>query len=132
MASKADKMSETHAFKHERRSKRTDRQLARIFLERGGKCHVCKRKLYPGDEYQFDHIVALENGGSDADDNLAPCCSWCHKPKTANDAGVAAKIRAVAVANIIPAAQRQKKGRPIPGSKRSGWKHLMSGQWVRR
>ena len=125
-------MTGTHAFRHATRNRLTDHQRAQIFLDREGKCHVCERKLRSGDRWQLDHIIALEVGGTDAPDNLAPCCDWCHKGKTAEDHKKAAKGRAISVAHIIPPSQRQKKGRPIPGSKRSGFKKKMNGEVVRR
>lgn len=122
----------THAFKHAPRQRLTDQERAKLFLDRGGRCHVCGRKLRSGDTWQLDHVIALEVGGTDTLDNLAPCCSWCHKGKTAEDHGKAAKVRAVAVACILPLGQRQKKSRPMPGSKRSGFKKKMNGEVVRR
>ncbi len=80
----------------------------------------------------MDHIVALEDGGEDELDNMAPCCDWCHKTKTAEDHRKAAKGRAIAVAHIIPQSQRQSRWPPIPGSKRSKWKKTFSSGWVRR
>jgi 5-methylcytosine-specific restriction protein A len=125
-------MTDLHPWRHEPRKRLTDHQRAAIFLDRGGKCHRCERKLRSGDCWQLDHILALENGGKDEPSNLAPCCSWCHKGKTAEDHGKAAKGRAVATSCIIPRSQRQKKGRPMPGSRASGWKQKLSGEWVRR
>lgn len=125
-------MSDTHAFKHEKRQYLTDHERADLFLEKGGRCHMCSRKLRSGDFWTAEHWNALSTGGSNKWTNWDITCDWCRPIKDANDAAKAAKIRAVAVANVIPTSQRQKKGRPIPGSKRSGWKHLMSGQWVRR
>lgn len=123
----------THAFRHEPRIKRTDQQFAKIFLDRGGRCHVCTRRLGSGIKYQFDHIIALEDGGTDDDSNIAPCCEVpCHRDKTKSDHGKAAKIRDLAVSHVIPPSRRQKKGKPLPGTKRSGWRHRMDGTWERR
>jgi 5-methylcytosine-specific restriction enzyme A len=36
---------------------------------------------------EVDHVVALVNGGKDADDNLQSLCVECHKLKTAEDIG---------------------------------------------
>jgi 5-methylcytosine-specific restriction protein A len=125
-------MTDTHAFRHEPRRKLTDHQRAAIFLDRGGKCHACGRKLRSGDVWQLDHVLALELGGKDEPANLAPCCDWCHKGKTAEDHSKAAKGRAVATSIIIPRSQRQRKGRPMPGSKASGWRKRMDGTIERR
>lgn len=122
----------THAFRHEPRHTLTDQQRAKLFLERGGKCHKCERKLGPADVWIVEHLIALENGGTNEWWNLALTCSWCLPAKNRADAAIAAKTRAIATAHIVPTSQRQKKGKPIPGSKRSGWKHKMSGGWERR
>ena len=36
---------------------------------------------------ELDHIVALVNGGEDAEDNLQGLCADCHATKTAKDLG---------------------------------------------
>lgn len=64
----------------------------RIFERAGGRCHWTGRKILPGDEYDFDHIVALCNGGSHSEDNLAPILRGKpHKEKTAQDVARKAK-----------------------------------------
>jgi 5-methylcytosine-specific restriction protein A len=122
----------THAFEHVPRKQFTDQQRAKIFLERGGKCHKCERKLGSGDDWILEHIVALQNGGTNADSNMGVTCSWCLPAKNKADAGLAAKGRAQAVAHVIPTSQRRKKGPPIPGSRRSKFKRKMDGTTVRR
>ncbi len=57
----------------------------RLFEKAGGKCECCGRKLYPGDKYQFDHIIAIINGGENREKNLQVLCDWCHKSKTKQD-----------------------------------------------
>jgi len=41
----------------------------------------------------IDHIIALELGGADDFDNLQPLCPACDRIKTAQDAGLIAKLR---------------------------------------
>lgn len=126
-------MTETHAFRHVPRKDLTDQQKAKLFLDAGGKCAgPCGRKLRSADVWHADHIIALENGGTNDVSNFQVLCEWCHKPKTADDHGKAAKTRAIATAHVVPTSQRKKSGKPMPGSKRSGWKHKLSGEWVRR
>jgi 5-methylcytosine-specific restriction protein A len=91
-----------NAFVHNRRGAMTPQRVARIFLASGGKCHVCGRLLRPGDDYEIDHKLALENGGTDDDDNLAPCCDWCHKGKTADDHALAGHGRRMATKHVVP------------------------------
>lgn len=78
-------------FRHERRGSMTALRRAEIFAAHDGRCHICKRKLGPADDWDVEHIIALENGGTDDDDNKAPCCDWCHTPKTADDHRTASK-----------------------------------------
>ena len=58
----------------------------RIFENHGGCCNGCKRKLYPGDLVEFDHIKPLWDGGENRESNIQPMCLGCHKPKTAAEA----------------------------------------------
>ncbi len=79
-------------FHHHSRGSMHPARVARIFTAHGGLCHVCKRKLRPGD-----------------DSNLAPCCSGCHTIKTGGDVSDAAKIKRVATKHMVP--KRFKQGR---------------------
>ena len=125
-------MPETHAFRHEPRKDLTDQERAKLFLDRGGACEgPCGRKLR-NEPWHLDHIRAIELGGTNDPSNLQILCEWCHKPKTAEDHSKAAKGKRLATAQAIPPSQRQKKGRPMPGSKRSGWKKTFNRGWVRR
>jgi hypothetical protein len=125
-------MTETHAFRHEPRSRLTDQERAKLFLEKGGRCHRCTRKIMHGEKWYDEHVQSLGNAGTNAWENRAVTCVNCFPIKNAEDAKKLAKGRAVAVACIIPPSQRQKRGRPIPGSRRSGWKHKMDRTWERR
>lgn len=64
----------------------------RIFERRADACHVCGRKLFPGDRWDLDHVVALTNGGAHAEGNLAPICEWCHRGKTAEDVALKSRV----------------------------------------
>ena len=44
------------------RPDRTPARIARIFAAHDGKCHVCRRKLRPGDDYDIDHVLAQPFG----------------------------------------------------------------------
>ncbi len=70
-----------------------DRVRLRIFEKYGGKCMCgCLRKIYIGDEWDCDHIVALINGGENRENNLRPLLRACHKGKTAEDVEEKSKI----------------------------------------
>ena len=47
-----------------------------------GACYVCKR-LCPQDQFQFDHVQALVDGGAHDPENIAVICLWCHREKSA-------------------------------------------------
>lgn len=121
-----------NAFVHEPRRRLTDQQLAALFLRHNGKCACCTRKIRSGEVWHADHIIALENGGSNDPSNFQPLCAWCHREKTKEDHAKAAKSRHVATAHVVPTIHRQKKGRPLPGSRRSKWKRKMNGEVVLR
>ena len=92
-----------NAFVHDKRRQRTPRERAIIFEARGGRCYKCSRKLGPADTWDLDHVNALENGGTDDDDNLSPICSWCHDTtKTPADHALGAKLRSKATRHTVP------------------------------
>lgn len=99
------------AFHHERRGAMTPQRIARIFAANDGRCHICGRKLRPGDDYEIDHKTALACGGTDDDANLAPACEWCHAQKTGDDVSSAAKGKRVATNHTVPKRFRQSKWR---------------------
>ena len=53
----------------------------RIAIRDAYRCRDCTRVAY-GRAGHCDHIVPLEDGGTDADDNLAWRCDRCHGRKT--------------------------------------------------
>lgn len=94
----------------------------------GGACEDCGRKLFPGDGAEYDHRVTCEQGGDNSEANCVLLCTGCHALKTKKDAKVSAKSRSVRAGHIGAKASK----RPLPGSKASGWKQKLSGEWVRR
>lgn len=98
------------SFVHDRRGSMTGARIARIFAAAGGRCHICKRKLGPADDYEIDHVISLANGGTDDDANLAPACEWCHERKSADDTTAAAKGKRMATKHTVPKRFRQSRG----------------------
>ena len=47
------------------------------------KCNICK--IIVDESFNIDHIFPLENGGSNARENLQMLCCACHGKKTANE-----------------------------------------------
>lgn len=120
------------AFDTTPRARLTDQQRAKLFLDAGGKCSICTRSIRAGEIWHDDHETALMNGGSNEIDNRRVVCEWCHKGKTRADHVVAKKARDVSTKHVVPASQRQKRGRPIAGTKASGWRHKCNGEWEKR
>lgn len=90
-------------FVHEKRKRFTPQERAEVFARDGGHCQGgCTRKLGPSDDWDLDHIIALENGGSNDLSNVRTVCEWCHKGKTADDHHQAAKGRRVYVNRVVP------------------------------
>lgn len=103
----------------------------RVFQRADGRCQgPCGRKLAPGDSWECDHVVAIINGGGNRESNLAVKCEWCHAKKSATDVAEKSAVyeRALRHAGI----KRQPKGRPMAGTRASGWKHKVNGEWIRR
>lgn len=100
------------SFVHEKRGSMTEQRALRIFQARGGICAECgpTRKLRPGDDWDVDHIIALENGGTDDDDNLQILCDYHHDKKTPKDHALAGHGRRMAAKAFVPKRFKQKRG----------------------
>lgn len=64
----------------------------RTFDRYEGRCHICGRKISAGEYWECDHVIALCNGGRNAEDNLKPACRNCCKSKTAEDVALKSMI----------------------------------------
>jgi 5-methylcytosine-specific restriction enzyme A len=63
----------------------------RVFERHGGVCHLSGQRIRAGDLWDVDHVIALANGGSHRESNLAPALVAPHKVKTAQDVAQKAK-----------------------------------------
>lgn len=106
-----------NAFTTNPRKTLTDQQKAKLFLERHGCCRECGRRLGPADKWIVEHVIALENGGTNDWDNLGITCEWCKPKKDAADHAKAAKTRSVATNHVVPRSERKRQGF-------SGWKRF--------
>jgi 5-methylcytosine-specific restriction enzyme A len=97
---------------HEPRVRLTPQKTAKLFVERHGCCRECGRKLGPSDDWIVEHVVALENGGTNDWENLGITCSWCKPKKDAEDHGLAASNRSKATKHFVSKSMRQKKPWP--------------------
>lgn len=110
------------AFHHAPRIRLSEQQIAKLFMARNGCCRECGRKLYPGDQWIVEHIIALENGGTNDWENLGITCGWCKPQKDARDHAQAGKQRRVATRHVVPESLREKSAlAPRPGWK-FNWK----------
>ena len=56
-----------------------------------GRCYITGYRIYPGDKYEYDHIIALALGGQHREGNIALVLSGVHKEKSRNDRRLQAK-----------------------------------------
>lgn len=105
------------------------RVRARQFIRDKGCCRKCGRKINAGDTWETDHIVAVINGGANAESNLQTLCGWCHRGKTGEDVAEKAKAARKFQKHY---GIKKRKGPPMPGSRDSRFKRRMDGTVERR
>lgn len=92
----------------------------RVFDREHGCCHLCGQPIQPGQKWDLDHVVAIINGGENAEPNLKPAHRKCHQDKTARDVAEKAKVAAIRgrhIGAIRPKqsiASRPKSPKPAP------------------
>lgn len=88
----------------------------RIWERCGGRCQLTGRKLMVGDEYDFDHIIALADGGGHRETNLQLVWRPAHRIKSAEEAGPRAKVERQRAKHLglWPAPKQRLKGRGFP------------------
>lgn len=95
-------------------SKIPDRVKLRIFEREGGRCHISGRKIMVGEPYDFDHKIALINGGEHRESNLFPALRNKHREKTAKDVAEKARTYAVKAKHVLPRQPSRWSSRPFP------------------
>jgi len=103
-----------------------DRVKLRIWLREDGRCSLTGRKIMPGEAFDYEHRIALCNGGRHAEDNIVLALRGkVHQAKTAQDVAQRAKTDRIA-----------KKHLGIKPAKRSFWnptrKRTVDGRVVER
>ena len=111
-----------------RRSLSTRDRVA-VFTAGKGRCYLCGDPITPRQAWECEHPTPFAIGGSDRVEDLLPVHVSCHKSKTAKDVREIAKTKRVHAKHI---GAHRSQSPPMPGTKRSGWKHLMNGKWERR
>lgn len=101
----------------------------RVFDAYGGRCYLTGREILPGDIWQLEDKIALINGGENRENNKAPVLVEPHREKTRRDVAIKSKIARTRNKHL---GIKAKKSRPMAGTRASGWKHRMNGQWERR
>lgn len=76
------------------------RVRARVFERCNGRCHRCGRKINAGEKWTLEHLIAIINGGRNAESNLSVTCDWCLPVKNAEDVAIKAKSAKVRQAHI--------------------------------
>ncbi len=93
-----------------------------------GRCHACQRKILVGEKWVLEHLVALINGGANAEHNLCLTCCNCLPEKNAKDVAEKSAVNKSRAKNL----GLKKPKRPMFGSKASGWRKKMDGTVERR
>lgn len=106
-----------------------DRVRLRVLKKHNECCASCGRHITTGTRWICDHTVALINSGPNRETNLRPLCSWCTPAKDASDVAEKSATYGSQKRNF---GLRKAKGKPIMGSRASGWRHKMDGTWERR
>lgn len=102
------------------------RKLA-IWERERGCCMLCGIKLMTG-QFIYEHVRALELGGTDTDDNIRLTCKPCATEKTKKDHSTAAKAKR-SKASVLGLKQSKT---PLPFGKGSKWKRKLDGTVVLR
>lgn len=68
----------------------------RIWDREGGRCYLTNLKINGlKDAFEYEHVIALANGGQHRESNIRLALKEAHKVKSAADVKVTAKIRRV-------------------------------------
>ena len=105
------------------------RVMDRIARKQDDCCQQCGRRIGGKLRAEFDHVIPLIIGGGHRESNLALLCHECHAAKTKLDVKIKAKVARVRQRNL---GIKKRKGRPIAGSKASGWRKRIDGTVERR
>jgi 5-methylcytosine-specific restriction enzyme A len=97
-------------FEHVKRKRFTAQERAKVFASCNGTCHRCRRKLSARDDWTLEHLIALENGGTNEALNLTVTCEWCEPEKTAEDHEQAGHARRSYTHHVVPKRFQRSRG----------------------
>lgn len=92
-----------------------ERVKLRVWERCGGRCALSGRKLRVGDPHDFDHKIALCNGGENRESNLQLVARDKHREKTAADVAERSKVERIRKKHlgiIKPAGRLKSRGFP--------------------
>ena len=117
-------------FEHQRRKKFSPKERFAIGEREGWVCCISGIKIDPvRNKWIIEHKLALAAGGTNDPENLGVALYDAAIEKTKADVAKIAKIKRVAAKHF---GAKVKTSKPIPGTKRSGWRHRMNGSWEER
>lgn len=93
-----------------------DRVKLRIWIREGGRCHLTRKQIRPGDKYQFEHKKSLAHGGEHRESNIFLALDAPHKIKSAEERRQQAKSDRIRKRHL----GFKPKGRKIPYRKFDG------------
>lgn len=114
----------------------TDKQKLAMWERAGGHCELCRRKIVGRLKPEYDHTIpdAVADKSKPLTIDDGKClCNECHAVKTnKQNAGPASRGDKTEIAKTVRliekrAGVKKPKGRPLPGSKRSGMRKRMDG-----
>lgn len=109
----------------------TPKQKLKLFVDKKGVCCVCGGKIESVKEAWDEHVISLADGGTNDETNRDVAHDKCARSiKTPQEAKERAHLRRAALRHF--GAKKASKGRPMPGTKASGWKKKLDGTVVRR
>lgn len=93
------------------RRKPTEIEKAQIFRDANGQCHICSRKIAPGEPWDVEDLVPKAIGGKSEMENWRPAHIHCHRGaggKTSDDRKVIARADRQAVKHSGLATRRKR------------------------
>jgi 5-methylcytosine-specific restriction endonuclease McrA len=102
-------MTSPHPWRHEPRKQFSKGERAKAYAAADGHCANCRRKIRTGEDWDLDHRIALENGGTNDLENMQVLCEFCHGMKTSDDHSEASKSKRIYTRQHVPARFRRSR-----------------------